>query len=318
MVLSFFEPRTSNLESRTSNPGQLHPNPFRHNVPQATHPESTTATATEMTPTVKSVELPNGVRLSYVEQGDASGVPVLMLHGITDSRRSFELVLPHLPGSMRAIALSQRGHGDSSRPETGYRPQDFAGDLAAFMSALHLGSGVVVGHSMGASIAQRFAIDYPERTLALVLIGSLPTWRNHPDFVELWESVVSTLTDPVDPDFVREFQESTLAQSVPPAFLDTIVQESLKLPARVWKAVLQQSLLEADFSADLGQIKAPTLVFWGDQDAMTRDGQDALTCAIPGSKHVVYNGAGHGLHWEEPVRFATDLAAFVSRLTVGV
>jgi pimeloyl-ACP methyl ester carboxylesterase len=187
---------------------------------------------------VNSVELANGVRLPYVEQGDPLGVPVLLLHGITDSWHSFERVLPHLPDSIRAFTLSQRGHGDADRPTTGYRPQDFAADLAAFMHALDLGPAVIAGHSMGASIAQRFAIDHPGRTLGLVLVGSLTTWRGHPDFVELWDSVVSTLTDPIDPDFVREFQESTLARPVPPAFLETVVRESLKLPARVWKAAL--------------------------------------------------------------------------------
>ena len=265
---------------------------------------------------VNSVELANGVRLPYVEQGDPLGVPVLLLHGITDSWHSFERVLPHLPDSIRTFALSQRGHGDADRPTTGYRPQDFAADLAAFMHALDLGPAVIAGHSMGASIAQRFAIDHPGRTLGLVLVGSLTTWRGHPDFVELWDSVVSTLTDPIDPDFVREFQESTLAQPVPPEFLETVVRESLKLPARVWRAVLLEGLLEADFSGELAKIQVPTLIFWGDQDALTRNGQEALTAAIAGSRLVVYAGAGHGLHWEEPGRFAADLTAFVESLVI--
>jgi non-heme chloroperoxidase len=265
---------------------------------------------------VNSVELTNGVRLPYVEQGDPLGVPVLLLHGITDSWHSFERVLPHLPHSIRAFALSQRGHGDADRPTTGYSPRDFAADLAAFMQALGLGPAVIAGHSMGASIAQRFAIDHPGRTLGLVLVGSLITWRGHPDFVELWNSVVSTLTDPIDPGFVREFQESTLAQPVPPEFLETVVRESLKLPARVWRAVLLEGLLEADFSRELANIQAPTLIFWGDQDALTRNGQEALTAAIAGSRLVTYAGAGHGLHWEEPGRFAADLTAFVERVVM--
>jgi non-heme chloroperoxidase len=265
---------------------------------------------------VNSVDLANGVRLPYVEQVDPRGVPVLLLHGITDSWHSFERVLPHLPHSIRAFALSQRGHGDADRPTTGYSPRDFAADLAAFMQALDIGPAVIAGHSMGASIAQRFAIDHPGRTLGLVLVGSLITWRGHPDFVELWNSVVSTLTDPIDPGFVREFQESTLARPVPPEFLETVVRESLKLPARVWRAVLLEGLLEADFSRELANIQAPTLIFWGDQDALTRNGQEALTAAIAGSRLVTYAGAGHGLHWEEPGRFAADLTAFVERVVM--
>ena len=71
-----------------------------------------------MTLIVKSVELPGRVTLQYVERGETAGTPVIFLHGVTDSWRSFEPVLPHLPGSIRAFALSLRGHGDSSRTIT--------------------------------------------------------------------------------------------------------------------------------------------------------------------------------------------------------
>ena len=69
-----------------------------------------------LTSDVKSVKLSNGVTLPYVEQGDPSGVPVVLLHGITDSWRSFAPVLPSLPASIHAFALTQRGHGDADRP----------------------------------------------------------------------------------------------------------------------------------------------------------------------------------------------------------
>lgn len=102
---------------------------------------------------VRSIALSTGVTLQYAEHGDPSGVPVVFLHGVTDSWRSFERVLDQLPSTIRAIALTQRGHGDSSRPDTGYRYTDMSGDLRAFMDALELPSAVVVGHSMGASVA---------------------------------------------------------------------------------------------------------------------------------------------------------------------
>jgi non-heme chloroperoxidase len=270
-----------------------------------------------MTLSIQAVTLPNQVTLPYVEQGDPAGVPVLLLHGITDSWRSFEAVLPHLPTSLHAFALSQRGHGDATRPMTGYYPQDFAADLAAFMDTLQLGPAVVVGHSMGSSIAQRFALDYPDRTLGLVLMGSCTTVRGNPMALELWDSVVSTLTDPIDPGFVLAFQRSTLAQPVPQTCLDTVVQESLKVPARVWRATFA-ALLDTDFSGRLGSITAPTLIVWGDQDAFFhRCEQEALTAAITDAQFVVYPGAGHGVHWEEPARFAADLAVFTKRVHVS-
>lgn len=265
-----------------------------------------------MTPVIHAVTLPNQVTLPYVEQGDPAGVPVLLLHGITDSWRSFEGVLPYLPTSLHAFALSQRGHGDAARPVTGYAPQDFAADLVAFLDTLTLGPAILVGHSMGSSIAQRFALDYPDRTLGLVLMASFTTVRGNPQVMALWDTVVSTLTDPIDPDFVREFQRSTLAQPVPPPWLDTVVQESLKVPARVWRAAFA-ALLDTDFSGELGTITAPTLIVWGDQDVFcSRREQETLAAAIAGAQLVVYPGAGHGFHWEEPARFAADLVAFTA------
>src|SRR3712207_1313748 len=140
---------------------------------------------------VKPVELPNRVKLQYVEQGDPSGIPVLLLHGVTDSWRSFEPVLPHLPDSIHAFALTQRGHGDADRPATGYLPGDFAADVAAFMDALDIDAAVIAGSSLGSTVAQRFALDYPQRVLGLVLMGSFVAYRNNPAVVDFWESGVS-------------------------------------------------------------------------------------------------------------------------------
>lgn len=257
--------------------------------------------------TIESVELPNRVKLQYVEQGDPSGVPVVLLHGVTDSWRSFELVLPHLPESIHAFALSQRGHGDADRPASGYRPRDFAEDLAMFMDALDIGQAVIAGHSMGSYAAQRFAIDHPERVLGLVLMGSFTNWLENPVVTEFWEDALSTLVDPVDPGFMREFQESPLME---PAFLDTVVNEALKVPARVWREAWR-ALMEADHAGELGKIEAPTLIVWGEEDELIPRGeQDTLAAAIAGSRLEVYPGVGHGLHWDAPERFAADLVAF--------
>jgi non-heme chloroperoxidase len=267
-----------------------------------------------MPPAIRSIDLPGRVRLPYAEQGDPAGVPVLFLHGMTDSWRSFEPVLPHLPAPIRAFALTQRGHGDAQRPAGGYRTRDFAGDVAAFADALGLERVVVVGHSMGSTNAQRFAIDHPERVLGLVLAGSFASYRGNPVVEELWESAVSRLTDPIDPAFVRQFQESTLARPVPPDFLDMVVGESLKVPAHVWRAAFE-GFLEDDVAGDLGRIRVPTLIAWGARDALcSRRDQDDLLAAVPGARLLVYENAGHALHWEEPARFAADLVAFIESL----
>ncbi len=265
----------------------------------------------------RAVRIPGRIRIPYVEQGDPSGVPMILLHGLADSWHSFELVLPRLPGTIHAFALTQRGHGDADRPSGGYRTRDFAADAAGFSRALGLKPAIIVGHSMGSTNALRFATDYPELTRGLVLVASFATYRGNPAVVEFWESAISQLTDPIDPEFVREFQESTDGRPLPPEFFHTVVQEALKVPARVWQAAVE-GLLEDDFVAEMDRVKAPTLMFWGDRDTLSsRNDQEVLLGAIKGSRLKAYEGVGHGLHWEEPERFAQDLLEFCNLLTEG-
>ena len=214
---------------------------------------------------IQTAGLSTGVTLPYVEQGDREGVPVLMLHGLTDSWRSFEPVLTHLPESVRAFALTQRGHGDAERPEGGYAPRDLAADAAAFLDAVGVESAIVVGHSMGATVAQRVALDHPGRVRGLVAAGSMLAIAANPQVSEFLAFVEHELTDPVDPGFAREFQESTLAGPIPASQLDTFVAETPKVPARVWKAAAL-GLLASDVTEELPAIAAPTLVVHGERD----------------------------------------------------
>lgn len=269
-----------------------------------------------MTAIADSVQLPNGIMLPYSERGDPSGVPVVLLHGFTDSLRSFDLVVPSLPASIRAIAFTQRGHGDAGRPASGYHVADYAADLGMFMDVLSLEAAFIVGASSGGLVAQRFAADHPTRVMGLVLIGSPVTLRGKPVVEELWNSTISSLSDPVDPGFVRRFQESTIASTVSPAFVEIMVRESMKVPAHVWRATTE-GFLEDDFSSEVYTIKAPTLILWGDRDVLTEADQDVLRATIPGARLVTYPSAGHTLIAEEPARVAADLTSFIEAVSAG-
>ena len=263
---------------------------------------------------LKTVALANGMILEYAEQGDRNNAPVILLPGYTDPWQAYALVLEHLPSSVHAIALSQRGQGGSSKPTSGYRPEDYANDLLSFMDTLDIDRAVLVGHSMSSYAAQRFAIDHPDRTLGLVLIGSFTTLRGDPVITTFRDSTVLKLTDPVDASFVRDFTGSTFSKPVPQAFLDTIVALGQQVPAHVWKMAITD-LSEADHSDRLGASTAPVLLVWGDRDPLIpRSQQDALLAAIPGSRLLVYEGDGHSPHWEDPERFANDLVAFMQPL----
>jgi pimeloyl-ACP methyl ester carboxylesterase len=96
-----------------------------------------------------------------------------------------------------------------------------------------------------------------------------------------------------------------------------VVQESLKVPARVWRDAFA-AMLDIDVSAGLRSIAAPALILWGDRDLVApASEQDALADAIRASRLVVYPETGHALHWESPERCAADLAQFCGQISAG-
>lgn len=254
-----------------------------------------------------------GIRLSCAVQGDPAAPAVVMLPGPTDSWRSYEPVLERLPSSVRAIAVSQRGHGDSDRPERGYRVEDFAADVVPLLDALEIGRAVLVGHSGSCPVARRVALESPERVAGLVLEASPTTLRDDAGLEAFLASVVSDLEDPIDPELVRTFVADTSTDAMDPDFVDVLVAEVLQVPARVWKEMFA-ALQEYDDTDRLESIAAPTRLVWGDADQLVgRDMQDRLVGSIPDATLLVHPGVGHTPRWEDPARFATDLAAFVRR-----
>lgn len=248
---------------------------------------------------LEHVLLRTGIDMAYLEQSSRRGKPVLFLHGFTDSHHSFDRNLPSFSDRFHVFALDQRGHGDSSQPDCCYSQADFADDVVAFMDAVGVRRASVVGHSMGSFIAQKVALDHPERVERLVLIGSAPTIAGNPVALDL-AAAVDQLTDPIDPEFAREFQASTFFRPIPESFLDTAVQDSLKVPAAIWQQALD-GLIAEDHSSDLGRIRAPTLILYGDQDVfLSASDQAELDSAIPRSRLITYPQTGHGVHVELP------------------
>jgi pimeloyl-ACP methyl ester carboxylesterase len=259
----------------------------------------------------KRIVLGHELTLTYVEQGEASGIPLLLLHGYSDSWRSFTPLLGHLPSSLRAIALSQRGHGDSDKPEGRYDSGVLAADAVRFLDHMGIARAYILGHSMGSLVAQRIGSLHPQRVLGLVLVGAFPNLKHNAAVAELYEAV-ARLEDPIDPAFVRAFQQDSLSGPVPPAFLDMVVAESLKMPARVWRSALR-GLIDEGSPVSLASIAAPTLILWGDRDRFAvRSDQDALLSGIAGSRLGVYPGVGHAPNWEKPAEVAADVTTFIT------
>jgi non-heme chloroperoxidase len=258
-----------------------------------------------------TTHLSTGPRLHYAERGDREGEAIIFLHGYSDSWYSFSRVLPLLSPEYRAFALTQRGHGDSDKPECCYTPYDFAADVDAIMDVVGIEEATLVGASTGALFAQRVVLSYPRRVNRLVLIGAQTPVN---EAVSGLREEMQALEDPVPPEFVREFQESTIYQPVPQEFLDTVVSESLKRSARVWRDYMEQAVLsiDHDYVVELREIDVPTLILWGEQDPLfPREEQERLAGAMPGATLRVYPETGHAVHWDRPEQVVRDLEVFM-------
>src|SRR5262249_22505112 len=150
-----------------------------------------------------SVTLATGITLSYAQRGAASGPTVVMLPGPTDSWHSYRSVLERLPTSMRAVAVSQRGHGDSEKPAIRYRVEDCAADAVALLEAVDIGRGVLAGPSGSCLVAGRGGLAHPGAVAGLILEASPATLRRDARLVGFVASVVSELQDPIDPEVAR-------------------------------------------------------------------------------------------------------------------
>ncbi|MFJ4830868.1 alpha/beta fold hydrolase [Streptomyces sp. NPDC088747] len=262
---------------------------------------------------LKSTQVGEGLVLPYAEAGYPDGTPVVFVHGLADSWWSFEPLLRRLPASLHGYAFSQRGHGDADRPEDGYTPDDLASDLVAFLDALGIGRALLVGSSTGGVQARIVAGSHPDRISGLVLAGVPATLADKPAVAGIQQSLAG-FSDTVPREFVEDLMSGAVAGGVARGLMETMIDESLKVPARVWRQTLQ-GLLEADLPATLAGILVPTLLIWGDRDAfLPRGDQQAVLDAVHGASLLVYEGAGHAVHWEQPERVVADIAEFAARI----
>ncbi|MCF2505181.1 alpha/beta hydrolase [Dyadobacter sp. CY107] len=259
----------------------------------------------------KQVKISDELTLHYAEQGAPDGEPVILLHGYSDSWHSYELVMPLLPESLHVYAVSMRGHGNSSRPAGSYHPDVMADDIADLMKNLGINKAAIVGHSLGATVAQSFATRYLDKITAIVLIGGFAHYNKKTIYD--FKAAVDLLTDPIEPAFVSEFQKSTLYRSIPKAFFKTVVSESMKVPVAVWKSVVS-TMLGCNYLDALQKISIPTLLIWGNRDVFASiEDQQLLQRAIKSSKLSIFKNVGHGVHWEDPGKFSKEIRAFLSQ-----
>lgn len=261
-------------------------------------------------PRFGEVKLSTGIRMHYAEQGEARGEPIILLHGYSDSWFSFSRVLTPLAREAHVYALDLRGHGKTDKPDGGYGLRDMAADVVAFMDAKGIAKATLVGHSMSGFIVQQVAVAAPKRVSHLVLIGAGRTIATFVGIDEL-EKAVASLSDPVPDAFAREFQLSTVYTPVGDEFIDRAVEESLRLPARVWRAIMA-GMIATPPAASLGRSGIPVLVLRGDKDAFASAAEtDSVAAMVSAKRTKIYANTGHALHWEQPNAFAKDVLTFI-------
>jgi pimeloyl-ACP methyl ester carboxylesterase len=258
------------------------------------------------------VRLQTGMTVPYVAQGDRSGVPVVLLHAWGESFGCFDRLFPLLPATIYAVAMDQRGHGAADKPADGYTLVDLADDVVAFLAAIGLTSAVLLGSSSGGYVAQQVAVRTPDRVNGLVLVGSPRSLRGRPPFAD----EVGRLTDPVDRAWVKASLDwFPRFRDVPDWYVEDRVDDGVRMPANVWRESLN-GLSTAVPPTETATITAPTLIIWGARDGLlSRDDEEALAAAIPGSQLLVYEDTGHLVLWEQPERVADDLTRFVGGLS---
>lgn len=267
----------------------------------------------------------HGHAVGYRIAGD--GPLLVLLHGITSSADAWRDVIPGLSERYTVIAPDMIGHGRSAKPPGDYSLGAYAAGVRDLLAVLGFDRGTVVGHSFGGGIAMQFAYLFPQHLERLVLVSSGGLGKEvHPLLraatlpgsewvlpliarewsVRAGESVVGVaarLGIEAGPD-LAEFARGYASLADPgarEAFLHTM------------RSVLDQngqrvSALDRIYLAE----QTPTLIVWGTDDPVIPVSHGrAAHDAVPNSRLVEIEGAGHWPQLDAPERFVEELTAFI-------
>jgi pimeloyl-ACP methyl ester carboxylesterase len=106
----------------------------------------------------------------HLSDWGGSGEWLVLLHGLASQSHIWDLVAPLLTDAFRVIAIDQRGHGLSDKPDNGYDFATITADLDAILKAQKIDRAVLAGHSWGGNVAVQYAVDHPEQVSGLILI----------------------------------------------------------------------------------------------------------------------------------------------------
>jgi pimeloyl-ACP methyl ester carboxylesterase len=258
-----------------------------------------------------NLELSTGVRLHVRDRGPGTvaGAPsYLFIHGWAVSGAIWDPILERWPDTAgRVLAPDQRGTGFSDKPPAGgYTLDAYVGDMVALIDQLELSDVVLVGHSMGGTIAQKVALERPSALRGLVLVSPVPAsgvplddgqiayFRSLGGTREGAEQVLRMVMakPPDEPLFERMVRD--VATVCLAAFLDGF---------DAWRT--------ASFAERLSELTVPTLVLGGsDEQPLTPDfSKAAVADKIAGARFELLQGSGHYPQYEVPDALLAHLLA---------
>jgi pimeloyl-ACP methyl ester carboxylesterase len=226
------------------------------------------------------------VRIHYEEAGQANPLAYVHCHGLGGSGDRFAQEFDFWAERFHAVAWDNRGLGNSSAAAK-YNLPLYASDLARLLDHLRIERAVLHGVSWGGVLLQQFALDYPERCLALIFDSTSSECNVAAS--EAW--------------YERGEAARRPGSDVPPEQVESRVAQSRAVAA----------LREHPFTPRLRQIACPSLVVAGGADTVAGAGGSVIMSrAIPNARLAVFQDAGHGIYREKPAEFRALVLDFLS------
>ncbi|GGJ23995.1 tripartite tricarboxylate transporter substrate-binding protein [Neoroseomonas lacus] len=252
------------------------------------------------------------LRTRYRLEGD--GQPVVLIHGVGSDLEDLSLVAGALGPGFRILRLDLRGHGKSERVPGPYRLVHFTADIAELMDHVGFAQADVMGFSLGALVAQRFALDYPSRVRRLAVVSGV-AGRTEAEREAVMKRLAALETN--EP---MSHAAASASRWFTDAFREShpeIVENRLARIAANHKpsyAAAYRVLATSDLADDLHRITAPTLVMTGEFDQGSNPRMSQLMHdRIAGSELHILPGLRHSILLEAPDLVASHLRNFLSR-----
>lgn len=248
------------------------------------------------------------IEVAYEDEG--TGTPVVLVHGLGNSLRLWEAVAPTLCRLHRVIRYDVRGFGASDKPPGPYSLAEFAADLAGLLDALSIERAHVMGLSMGGVIAQRFALDFPQRALSLVLVSTSSEVgeKARAAWLRLADVIESRGFDARSADASRAFSPEFVTRNP-----DVVAEAGRANAANDPRAYAAAARASGDYhwTEDLVGISCPVLIVQGLADRLTPPGGAVkMHRVLPKSRLLMLDGVGHNVQAEVPLALSTAAAGF--------